>query len=490
MTRRESRLALGLLAAGLTMAGVGCGGTGTEPQSNPAASQPKNAGASDPAAKVGQAPAGQAPAGQVKGELVTPNERVNTSQLVDVVNKEIKGGEASGPKTPDSYFWLPADEKLIKDEPYTIKYPLGLSAVATAIPQSNPITKGKVELGKQLYFDPRVSKDGTVSCATCHNPEKGWTDNLTTSTGILGQKGGRNAPTVLNTVFGRTMFWDGRAPSLEAQCQGPPQNKIEMGDQTYQEIIDRLRKVPGYKEQFAKVFGTDVTLDGFAKAIASFERTALSGNSPYDRYDRGDTPESLKELSESAKRGMVLFGLRLREDDTFKVDSKLFKKANCTLCHAGQNFTDELFHNLGVGYNEKEGKLADLGRFVIAPVGAKDLKESGAFKTPTVREIAKTAPYMHDGSEKTLEDVVNYYDRGGNANPWLDKDIKKLNLTEQEKKDLVEFMKALTGETNTVALPTLPPGPDGKSPDPRAALTPPSPKSASNAMGMHGLVAR
>ncbi len=487
MKRLESRLALGLVTAGLSLAGLGCGGTGTETPiqqtSATPAPAPAVAATSDPLHKAGKAEPG-------KGQLVTPNEKVDTSQLIDVVNKEIKGGEASGQPTPTSYFWLPADEKLIKDEPFAIKPPLGLPPVASLIPQFNPVTKGKIELGKQLYFDPRVSKDTTVSCATCHNPEKGWTDNLPTSTGILGQKGGRNAPTVLNTVYGRTMFWDGRAPSLEGQSQGPPQNKIEMGDQTYQEIIDRLRKIPGYKEQFAKVFGTDVTLDGFAKAIASFERTALSGNSAYDKYDRGDTPESLKELTESQKRGMVLFGLRLRDDDTFKADSKLFKKANCTLCHAGPNFSDELFHNLGVGWNAKENKLADLGRFPIAPVGAKNIAESGAFKTPTIRDIAKTGPYMHDGSEKTLEAVVEYYDRGGNANPWLDKDIKKLNLTAQEKKDLVEFMKALNGDNTVVALPKLPPGPDGKSPDPRAALTPPAPKSASTGMGLHGLVAR
>src|SRR5262249_37690304 len=151
----------------------------------------------------------------------------------------------------------------------------------------NPMTRSKVELGKQLYFDPRVSNDGTVSCATCHNPEKGWTDDLPVSVGILGQKGTRSAPTVLNTAYGRRMLWDGRAPSLEGQAQGPIQNKIEMGDQSYKEIVERLRGIPGYREQFKKVFGTDVTLDGMAKAIAAFERTALTGNSPYDRYNGG-----------------------------------------------------------------------------------------------------------------------------------------------------------------------------------------------------------
>src|SRR3954454_13231436 len=301
------------------------------------------------------------------------------------------------------------------DEPYEIAVPTGLDPVAAVIPASNPMTRGKVELGKQLYFDQRVSKDNTVSCASCHDPAKGWTDNLKTSVGIGGQKGGRNAPTVLNTVYGRTMFWDGRAPSLEGQAQGPIQNKIEMGDQNYQQIIERLRTIPGYREQFLKVFGTDVTLDGMAKAIAAFERTALTGNSPYDRYQKADPdkPETFGVLTESQKRGMVLFGLPLNDEDPYKVDRSLLKKANCTACHAGFNFTDEQFHNLGVGFDEKKGEFADPGRFAISPIRAKSPAERGAFKTPTIRDIVRTAPYMHDGSEKTLEEIVEFYNKGG-----------------------------------------------------------------------------
>jgi cytochrome c peroxidase len=408
---------------------------------------------------------------------ITPERAVDPKSLTDVVKAEVKGGEASGGPTPLNYLWLPADAGLIKDEPLIVQQPLGLEPIAGKVPLHNPMTRGKVELGKQLYFDPRISKDGTISCATCHNPEKGWTDNLDGSIGIKGQKGSRNSPTVLNTVYGRTMFWDGRAPSLEGQAQGPVQNKIEMGDQTYEEIIKRLQTISGYREQFKKVFGTDVTLDGVAKAIAAFERTALSGNSAYDRYDKGDSAETLKALSDSAKRGMVLFGLRLRQDDEFR-PGVTFRKANCTSCHAGSNFTDEQFHNLGVGWNPKDSRFADLGRFVIAPIGAKNPADIGAFKTPTVRDISRTAPYMHDGTEKTLDAVVEFYNKGGNRNPALDPDMKPLNLTPSEKTDLVAFMKALDGDSPEVVLPKLPPGPDGKSPDPRAALTPPSMSAA------------
>jgi cytochrome c peroxidase len=273
------------------------------------------------------------------------------------------------------------------------------------------------------------------------------------------------------------MFWDGRAPSLEGQAQGPIQNPIEMGKQSYKEIVQRLRAIPGYREQFQTVFGTSVTLDGMAKAIATFERVAaLSGNSRYDQYVKGN----MTALSESEKRGMVLFGLRLSPDDDFKTDVVL-QKANCTACHAGFNFTDESFRNLGIGWDAKTGKFSDLGRWAIEPIGAKYDASIGAFKTPTVRDVERTAPYMHDGSLATLEDVVAHYDKGGNANLYLDPEIKKLNLTAQEKADVVAFMKALTGELKTLEelLPALPPGVEGKTVDPRPALTAPGKRIAS-----------
>ncbi len=270
------------------------------------------------------------------------------------------------------------------------------------------------------------------------------------------------------------MFWDGRAPSLEGQSQGPPQNPIEMGKQSYKQIIDRLRTIPSYREQFQKVFGTDVTLDGFAKAIAAFERAfALSGNSAYDKYNGGDTAA----LSDSQKRGMILFGLRLSQDDEFKTDAVL-KKADCTSCHVGFNFTDDQFHNLGIGWDDKAKKFEDPGRLAVETIGAKNTADYGGFKTPTVRDAAKTGPYMHDGSLATLEEVVEHYNKGGNPNPALDKDVRKLNLTDQEKKDVVAFMKALTGEGPKVELPKLPAGADGKVPNPADAIAKPATKAA------------
>jgi cytochrome c peroxidase len=409
-----------------------------------------------------------------EAQVSTPARSIDTKQLIDVVNAEVKGGESSQGPSPFAYMWQPSKKELISDELLAVKVPLGLAPLQpkAVVPEANPITKGKYELGRQLYFDPRVSRDGTVSCATCHNPAKGWTDGMAVSIGIAGQMGGRSAPSVINTAYGKTMFWDGRAPSLEAQAQGPIQNPLEMGKQDYEEIIKRLATIPGYNAQFEKVFGTPVTLDGMAKAIATFERVAaLSGNSSYDKYNTGDN----KALSDSEKRGLILFGLTLNNDDEFKTDA-VRQKAKCTLCHQGFNFTDEEFHNLGVGWDEKTGRFADLGRWAIDPIGAKSDSRVGTFKTPTLREVAHSAPYMHDGSLATLEQVVEHYDKGGTPNPALDPDMKKLNLTAQEKADVVAFMKALSGESQKLEelLPTLPPGPDGKSPDPRKALTPPA----------------
>lgn len=301
---------------------------------------------------------------------------------------------------------------------FELKLTQGLDAEAQYIPENNPLTADKVELGRKLYFDKRLSADNSVSCATCHNPEFGFTDGSAVSTGINGQKGGRSAPTVVNRLFSKEQFWDGRAEDLEDQALGPIQNPIEMGN-TLEAVVKKLNAIEGYRKDFQEVFGTEVTADGIAKAIASFERTVISGNSPYDRFKAGDE----KALSESARRGLDLFE----------------GKANCVTCHVGFNFTDEGYRNIGVGMDKEN---PDLGRFEVT----KEESDRGAFKTPTLREIASTAPYMHDGSEKTLLDVINFYDKGGLPNPYLSTDIKPLNLTDEEKADLVAFMESLTGE--------------------------------------------
>lgn len=414
------------------------------------------------------------------------NPMFRKSLLASLLFSGLCASGASAYQDPGDPFVSLPDPTKIEDQPAEIQVPKGLPPLTpnAVVPASNPMTVGRIELGKQLYFDPRVSTNGTVSCATCHNPEKGWADGQVTTIGIGGASNGRNAPTVLNTVYSKNLFWDGRAASLEAQSQGPPQAATEMGDQTHVQIIERLRKIPGYREQFMKVFGTEVNMDGFAKAIAAFERTVLSGNSKYDQYVTGE----FNALSESAKRGMILFGLRLDIEDEYDPQGVVLKKANCTSCHIGTNFSDDQFHNLGVGA-DKNGKLADLGRWSAEPVGSKNVASIGAFKTPTVRDVTRTAPYMHDGSEATLEAVIEYYDKGGNANPYLSKDVKPLKLTPQEKTDLVEFMKALEGEAISVTLPKLPPGPDGSAPDPRAALAVPTAvKAAAGASDLHRLL--
>lgn len=280
-------------------------------------------------------------------------------------------------------------------------------------PKDNPSTPEKIALGKQLFFDPRLSSDESVSCATCHDPKHGWSNNDSIATGVGGQKGGRSAPTIINTVYNRFHFWDGRAGSLEEQALGPIANPIEM-NMKLDDVVERLNNVKGYREQFREVFGTDVTEEGVGKAVAAYERTIVSGDAPYDRFEAGDKDA----LSESAQRGLKLF----------------FGRAVCSACHAGHNFTDNAFHNVGVGMDKKE---PDVGREKLS--GLKG--DRGSFKTPTLREIARTAPYMHDGSLKTLEDVVAHYEQGGVKNPWLDEEIFPLKLTDQEKADLVQFLK-------------------------------------------------
>jgi cytochrome c peroxidase len=309
------------------------------------------------------------------------------------------------------------------------------------VPADNPQTDAKVRLGQQLYFDTRLSADATISCATCHDPRAGWANPHPTDTGIKGQVGGRNSGTVINSAYMRFQFWDGRAGSLEEQALGPIHNPIEMGE-TLENVISKLNGIPGYKQQFNEVFGTDVTTDGIAKAIASFERSIISGPSPFDRHVTGDR----SAMSAAAVRGLKLFR----------------GKAHCTPCHSGPAFSDQSFHNLGVGMNKEN---PDLGRHAVTKKDA----DRGRFKTPTLRNIALTPPYLHDGSERTLMDVVNFYDRGGVANAHLDPLMLPLHLTARERQDLVAFLEALTGPLPKVEAPKFPDGP-GAPADPKGGL--------------------
>jgi cytochrome c peroxidase len=300
------------------------------------------------------------------------------------------------------------------------------------VPADNPQTDAKVRLGAQLYFDTRLSADNTISCATCHDPRTGWANPHPTDTGIKGQVGGRNSGTIINSAYMRFQFWDGREPSLEGQALGPIHNPIEMGE-THENVVNKLNAIPGYREQFQQVFGTDANTDGIAKAIAAFERTIVSGPSPYDRYLMGERGA----MSPAAERGLRVFN----------------GKGHCTPCHSGPAFSDQSFRNLGVGMDKEK---PDLGRYDHT----KDPADQGRFKTPGLRNVAQTPPYLHDGSAKTLMDVIDVYDRGGVPNPRLDRLVLPLALTRREKADLVAFLDALTGPVPKVEVPKFPEGPD------------------------------
>jgi cytochrome c peroxidase len=298
------------------------------------------------------------------------------------------------------------------------KVPLGL--VPIMWPKDNPYTPAKAELGWLLYFDKRLSVDSSVSCASCHDPKFAFADGQAFSKGIRGQLGGRSAPTVINRAFSLDQFWDGRAKTLEEQAKGPIANPVEMGHA--HDLCEKcIAGIPGYQKRFRAVFGPgNLTIDHIAQAIATFERTVLSGNSPYDKFKAGDA----KALTAGQKRGMEVF---------------FSNNARCDSCHEGVNFTNGKYANVGIGMDKP---VPDLGRFEVT----KREEDKGAFKTPTLREIAHTAPYMHDGSLKTLEDVVEHYNKGGTKNPWLHSDVRELKLSDQDKKDLVDFLKALSGE--------------------------------------------
>ena len=313
----------------------------------------------------------------------------------------------------------------------TIANPPGLPPVP--VPTDNPPTAETIALGRRLYYDPILSVDNTISCASCHHPDFGFSDGKQVSMGVRGQTGTRNAPTVFNAAYFTAQFWDGRALSLEKQAEGPVQNPVEMAH-TLKGVEDKLMADPSYRAEFERAFGPGrITYERVEKAIAAFERTVISGDSPFDRYFYGKDEIA---LSDAAKRGLAIF----RDP----------KKGNCTACHTlGEQyalFTDNKFHNLGVGVKvgpTGEPLLTDPGRYDVTKAEA----DRGAFKTPSLRNIALTAPYMHDGSLKTLKDVIDFYVGGGNSNPHLDKEIHALNfLTGKEREDLLAFLESLTGE--------------------------------------------
>jgi cytochrome c peroxidase len=300
--------------------------------------------------------------------------------------------------------------------------PLGIDFKLTDLPE--PPTPERVRLGRWLFYDKRLSADGTIACASCHRPQHAFSEPTPVSTGIRGQKGGRKAPSFVNqawTVY-PNFFWDGRAKSLEEQALGPMANPIEMGH-THVAILQAL-EANGYAPYFKQAFGTEeITAARMAKAIADYERTRLSGNSPWDRWKSGGDEHA---VAADVKQGDALF----------------FGKARCNQCHLGQNFTDSTFHNLGVGWDSRTGTFKDEGRFAVTKAG----DDRGAFKTPTLRDVSLHAPYMHDGSVPTLRAAVEIYNQGGIPNQHLDPKIKPLGLTDSEVDVLVKFMQALKGE--------------------------------------------
>ena len=343
-----------------------------------------------------------------------------------------------------------------KESPPESSWPMGIprDLWEILIPEDNPLSPEKIELGRKLFFDKRLSQNDTIACATCHDPAHAYAEPKPVAAGINGLKGARNTPTILNAMFNLEQFWDGRAPSLEEQAKMPIINPIEMGMPSHRDLERKLQNLPEYVRHFKKVFGRPViTIDNIVRAIAAFERTQLSGDAPFDAFF---FQKDVNAISEAAKRGWQLFR----------------GKARCITCHEFNSsnpfFTDYKYHNIGVAMtNQRFAALArevqrlgeignltkqavdrlalaegssELGRFLVTG----SLKDIGAFKTPPLRDIALTAPYMHNGSQKTLREVIEFYNKGGEPNPNLDGGIQPLGLTEQEIDDLVAFLQSLT----------------------------------------------
>lgn len=297
-------------------------------------------------------------------------------------------------------------------------------------PAGNQPTAARVELGHKLFFDPRMSGDGNMSCASCHNPALGWSDGLPTARGVKSSVLGRASPTVFNTAYNSIQMWDGRKKSLEDQAMGPMQANVEM-NMDIAKLFQWIGSSRGYQALFAKAYpGEPINEDTLSKAIASFERTVVSRNAPFDRWLQGDAA-----------------ALSAQQVDGFKLFAG---KGQCLACHSGPNLTDNGFHNLGLpSWGAAE---PDMGRYAQKPVAAM----KGAFKTPTVREVGRTAPYFHDGSAKTLMEVVEHYDRGGVVKTNLSPNMRPLGLSLAEKQALVAFLEGLSSPFLQVAVPELP----------------------------------
>lgn len=296
-------------------------------------------------------------------------------------------------------------------QPYRPPTPLGLDEYYP-VPEDNGLTRERVELGRRLFFDRRLSADRTIACASCHRAEHAFSDTVPKAVGVYGRMGRRNAPALVNLAYARSFFWDGRTETLEEQVLRPIQDSLEMA-LPLEELVARLARDRAYRRGFHRAFGRGVSADNVARALASYVRTLRVGGSPVDRFRAGDTTA----LSPEAQRGFRLF----------------IGKANCTACHVGPNFTDEQFHNTGVSWGS-----GDLGRFAVTGLEA----DRGRFSTPTLREVACTAPYMHDGSVPTLEKVVEFYDRGATPNPNRDPEIQPLRLKNEERSALVAFLRS------------------------------------------------
>jgi cytochrome c peroxidase len=298
-------------------------------------------------------------------------------------------------------------------------------------PANNATTPARVSLGRTLFFDPRLSGNGTISCATCHNPALGWSDGLRTGVGINGSVLGRATPTVINTAYNTQFMWDGRKRSLEDQALGPMMTPEEMRTD-FPAAVALLSRIPGYRSMFKVAYpGEEISTDTIAKAIAAFERTVVSRDSRFDRWVTGDR----RAITMSEWRGYQVF--------------KDPARGNCVVCHKAPNFTDNGYHNIGIAHAPGQ---EDVGRFKHRPVAV--LK--GAFKTPTLRDVALTAPYFHNGSAASLADVVEHYARGGDDTSNLSQDIRKLALTPGDKQDLVAFMQSLNGKPRAEPVPALP----------------------------------